>query len=271
MSTQILYGKPCAERIGEEVIKLVKEQKTCKLCTIGFRDEKWEQYTRSLEKSAVKYGVLCENIVVDNDISSVDFFNTVEKVCRRPDVCGVMLQQPLPKGYINAVNYISLDKDVDCLNPLSIAKMYNGESGFRPATPTAVLALLDFYNIDLCGRNLVIVGRGNAVGKPLALMALARNATVTVCHTKTRNLASVCRNADIIISACGVAGLVTRDFVTSDSIVIDVGLSFVNGASCGDISPDVYNMCKAYSPVPGGVGPITRASLFLNLLKSKTI
>ena len=172
----------------------------------------------------------------------------------------------MPKTYVNVVNAIDVNKDVDCLNPLSVCRLYNGEAGFRPATPQAVLNLLDYYNIDLQGKNVVILGRGSAVGKPLALMALQRNATVTVCHTKTVDLPSVCRNADIIISACGVAGLVTNDFVTDKSIVIDVGLSFVNGVTSGDVSKEVYDKCAAVSPVPGGVGPVTRATLFYNLL-----
>ena len=160
------------------------------------------------------------------------------------------------------------NKDVDCLNPLSVCRLYNGENGLRPATPQAVIRLLDYYQIDLKGKNVVVVGRGNAVGKPLALMLLERNATVTVCHTKTVDLPAICRRADILVSACGVAGLITCDYVTRDSIVIDVGLSFVDGKTCGDVSKEVYEKCLAVSPVPGGIGPVTRATLFENLLKA---
>ena len=151
---------------------------------------------------------------------------------------------------------------------MSVAKLYLGKDGFRPATPLAVINLLDFYKIDLWGKNVVIVGRGNAVGKPLALMCLQRNATVTVCHTKTQNLANVCKQADILITACGVPGLITTNHVTENSIVIDVGLSFVDGKTCGDVSTDVYDVCQAVTPVPRGIGPVTCVTLLQNLIKA---
>lgn len=261
----ILYGKPCAEKIGENVRRLAAETKG-KLYLAGFQDEKWEQYTRSLCKSAEKYGICCENIVF-GEITPNEFYQSIGNICKKNDALGVMLQQPLPKMYADAVKYIAAEKDVDCLSPLSVAKLYSGEAGFRPATPSAVLSLLDYYDISLCGKNVAIIGRGS-VGKPLALMALARNATVTVCHSKTKDLSAVCRSADVIISACGVPNIVTSEFVTERSVVIDVGLSFVNGKTSGDVSEEVYGKCYAVSPVPGGVGPVTRMALFLNLFKS---
>lgn len=267
MSAILLLGKPCVEAISAEIANQLGNAHA-KLYTVGFDDAKWKQYSNTLNKSAQKYGFSCEEIVVSNDITPRQFCDKVRQICLLADCTGVIVQQPLPKEYADAVNYVDVDKDVDCLNPLSIAKLYCGQSGFRPATPLAVLRLLDFYGIDLQGKNMVIIGRGNAVGKPLALMALQHNATVTVCHTKTQNLPSICRKADILVSACGVAGLVTEDFVTSDTVVIDVGLSFVDGKTCGDVAPSVYDKCKAVSPVPGGVGPVTRATLFENLLKA---
>ncbi len=263
----LLGGKIVAENIAQEIQFRVQNGFDKKLCTIGFEQEEWLQYVTSLQKTCKKYGVYCENIVVQDEIVPQNFFRLVEETCNRKDVKGVMVQQPLPKQYKDAVNYVAVDKDVDCLNPLSVAKLYLGESGFLPATPKAVLQLLDFYKIDVEGKNVVVVGRGRAVGKPLALMLLARNATVTICHTKTQNLAKLCKNADIIVSACGVAGLITQDFVTEKSIVVDVGLSFVDGKTCGDVDKSVYDVATAVSPVPGGVGPITRMALLQNLLK----
>lgn len=267
MSATLLLGKPCVEAIATDIRKQIGNSKA-KLYTIGFDDAKWKQYSNSLNKSAQKYGFSCEEIFVSDDVSPQEFCQKVQQVCSLTDCTGVIVQQPLPKAFADAVNYVAVDKDVDCLNPLSIAKLYCGQSGLRPATPLAVLRLLDFYGIDLQGKNMVIIGRGNAVGKPLALMALQRNATVTICHTKTLDLPSICSNADVLVSACGVAGLVTDEFVTSKTIVIDVGLSFVDGKTCGDVAPSVYNKCRAVSPVPGGVGPVTRAMLFENLLKA---
>ena len=267
MSAKLLLGKPVAENIAQTVMAEAQGLNK-RLCVIGFDEPRWNQYANSLKNSAAKYGFDCENIVVNEGVSLDEFFETVDEVCARNDVCGVMLQQPLDKQYKKAVERVAVEKDVDCLNPLSVCKLYNGEIGFRPATPQAVVHLFDYYQIDLKGKNVVIVGRGNAVGKPLALMLLERNATVTICHTKTVDLPSICRRADIIVSACGVAGLITNDYVTENSIVIDVGLSFVDGKTCGDVSKEVYEKCFAVSPVPGGVGPITRAALFQNLLKA---
>ena len=261
---ELLLGKPVAEQIFEEIV-----QCNCKmrLAAIGLDNPAWQQYVTALQKSGEKCNVAVENVNLQGK-SPEDFCATVRETSARRDVDGVILQQPLPKEYACALEYIHPEKDVDCISELSVAKLYRGVNGFLPATPFAVLKLLDFYGIDLCGKNVVIVGRGNAVGKPLALLCLRRNATVTVCHTKTQNLATVCKNADIIVSACGVAGLITRDFVTENSVVVDVGLSFVNGKTCGDVADEVKNVAKAVSPVPGGVGPITRAALFCNLLQA---
>ena len=267
MSAKLLLGKPCADSICERV-RGELAGKGGKLYTVGMNCDTWKQYSNSLAKSAEKYGFKCEEVIVDEKASPEEFCSVVENACSRADATGVIVQQPLPKGFAGAVNFVSVSKDVDCLNPLSVAKLYKGEDGLYPATPLAVLRLLDYYGIDLQGKHVVIVGRGNAVGKPLALMALQRNATVTVCHTKTVDLASVCRSADVLISACGVAGLITRDFVNPKTVVIDVGLSFVDGKTCGDVCSDVYDVVAAVSPVPGGVGPVTRATLFENLCKA---
>ena len=259
----LLLGKPCVDSIVENY----GDVSGVKLCTIGFDNDQWNQYTGSLVRNAQKYGMQCENIVVGN-CTPDEFCQIVKDVCARSDVSGVMVQQPLPREYAHAVEFIDVNKDVDCLNPLSVAKLYLGKDGFRPATPLAVINLLDFYKIDLWGKNVVIVGRGNAVGKPLALMCLQRNATVTVCHTKTQNLANVCKQADILITACGVPGLITTNHVTENSIVIDVGLSFVDGKTCGDVSADVYDVCQAVTPVPRGIGPVTCVTLLQNLIKA---
>lgn len=261
---ELLLGKPVADKLFQEISEA---NKSVRLAVLGFSNAQWQQYVGALQKSAERCGVTVESINADGK-TPLEFSQLVAATSARKDVCGVMLQQPLPAEHASATEQISPDKDVDCISDLSVAKLYRGADCFLPATPLAVLKLLDFYGIDLCGKNVVIVGRGNTVGKPLALMCLRRNATVTVCHTKTQNLAAVCRGADILISACGVAGLITRDFVTERSVVVDVGLSFVDGKTCGDVAIDVQNVVRAVSPVPGGVGPVTRAALFCNLLQA---
>ena len=267
MSAKILLGKPCADSIYDSVKKALAVKRV-KLVAVGFDEERWNQYSNSLCKSATMLGVDFEQARLDTSATPDEFCNVVHELSENQSVSGIIVQQPLPKEYAHAVNFVSVDKDIDCLNPLTVAKLYSGQDGLRPATPMAVLRLLDYYGIDLQGKNVVIIGRGNAVGKPLALMALERNATITVCHTKTRNLPNVCKNADVLISACGVAGLVTKEYVTGSTVVVDVGLSFVNGKTCGDVSAEVYDICSAISPVPGGVGPVTRAVLFENLLNT---
>lgn len=268
MSAQILYGKPCAESIYGKIRKFSETGSIGKLFMIGFDNPEWNQYSDSLVKTAFQNGIECEKVSVQNGIEPKNFFSIAEEASKCDKVSGIIIQQPLPQAYVEAVNFVTAEKDVDCLNPLSVAKMYYAASGIRPATPQAVIRLLDFYGIDLAGKNLTVIGRGNSVGKPLALLALQRNATVTVCHTKTVDLASVCRKSDIIVSACGASNLVTKDFVNENSVVIDVGLSFCNGKTCGDVDKEVYEICKAVSPVPGGVGPVTRAVLFENLMKA---
>ena len=266
MSAKLLLGKPCVESMREQICKHAESLGEPRICAIGFDEPRWNQYSASIMKSAATYGFECDKITLDEDSDPNAVFDIVAKAGARKDVCGVIVQQPLRKRYQKAVEFIPAEKDIDCLNPLSVCKMYSGEDGFRPATPSAVINLLDYYGIAIQGKRVVIVGRGNTVGKPLALIMLQRNATVTVCHTKTVDLPSVCRSADILVSACGVPALITADCVTDKTVVIDVGLSFVDGKTRGDVAEEVYDKCFAVSPVPGGVGPVTRSALFLNAL-----
>lgn len=264
--TELLWGRPVADSLAEKIQSQVQSNSFApKLVTVGFSDAQWLQYANSLKKSGEKLGITVENVLTDG-ASVHNFEHTVSQICAQPSVNGVLIEQPLPKEFASATRLIHPQKDVDCLCPQSVFSLYGGEGVLLPATPKAVLCLLDFYKIDVCGKNVVVVGRGKAVGKPLALMLLQRNATVTICHTKTVDLPQITRNADIIVSACGVHGLINANCVTQNSIVIDVGLSFVDGKTCGDASSEVYEIAKAVSPVPGGVGPITRMALFENLL-----
>ncbi len=269
MSKILLLGKPCADFLYSSIIeKVSKIDHTPTLYTIGFCNDQWMQYTSSLAKNAVKYNIKVCNLHADDDVLPEDFFALVKKTSDLDSCDGLLLQQPLPNLYKKAVEYVSVDKDIDCLTPLSCAKIYLGQEGISPATAKAVVNLLDFYNIPIQGKNVVIVGRSNTVGKPLAMLLLAKNATVTICHTKTQNLSKICSQSDILISACGKAGLITKEFVNKNTIVIDVGLNFVGNKFCGDVAEDVYDICAGYSPVPGGVGPVTRATLFDNLINA---
>lgn len=263
--TKLLLGRPVADRIYAD---LTAQKGRLTLATVGTDAPEWQQYVRSLVRSGEKIGVNVENLTAETNATPAEFYAFVKFVCGLNDVNGVLLQQPLPKEYAEAKNALDPQKDVDCLSALSVAALYQGAQPVAPATPTAVINLLDYYGVELTGKNVVIIGRSNAVGKPLALLMLQRNATVTVCHTKTVGLAEICRRADVIVSACGCPNLVTREFVTERSVVVDVGLSFVEGKTCGDVAEEVQRIAAAVSPVPGGVGPVTVATLFQNLQKT---
>ncbi len=262
----IMYGKPLADDIAKN-IKSRLEEKGLKptLCIIGLDDKKWLQYSNSLVKSCENYGFSSKEQIFDEDVSFDEFRDFVVNASKDSKIDGIILQQPLPEKLRGVVNFVDVDKDVDCLNPMSVANLYLGKDGYRPATALAVVRLLEYYGFSLQGKNMVIVGRGNAVGKPLALIALSKNATITVCHTKTVDLPSICKRADILVSACGVPGIIKNNYVSDDAVVCDVGLSFVDGKTCGDVDSDVYDLCKAISPVPKGIGPVTRAVLFEQL------
>ena len=185
---------------------------------------------------------------------------------------GILVQLPLPKHIdeLKVITSVSPEKDVDAFHPVNIGKYVIGdESGFLPCTPYGIIQLLDEYKIETQGKDTVIIGRSNIVGKPMAMLMLQKSATVQICHTKTKNLFEKMRNADIIISAVGVPNLVTEDNVKEGAVVIDVGISRVAGKVCGDVEfTGVSKKASYITPVPGGVGPMTITSLLGNTLKS---
>ena len=260
----LLLGKPVLEDIKAQLLSANLQKK---VVTIGFEgDAQWLQYTNALKKNSPAFGVEVDNVLLDE---REDIVNTIEKYNKDDSVGGIMVQQPLPKKVANAVESIAFEKDLDCLSSKAVNALYrNQPNAVCSATPQAVLELLNYYNISVAGKNVVIVGRGYAVGRPLALLLINNNATVTVCHTKTRDLSSVCKTADILISCCGVPNMINQNHVKAGMIVIDVGLSFVDGKTCGDVDKQaIEDIVQAYSPVPGGVGPVTRGCIFKNLQK----
>ena len=183
---------------------------------------------------------------------------------------GILLFMPLPK-HLDADRLRTLipaEKDADGANPLSAGLLMGGRDCFAPCTAEAVIRLIEHYKIDLGGKNVCIIGRSNVVGKPLGLLLLGKNATVTVCHTATRNLAAHTLNADIIIASVGKPEMITADMVTERSILIDVGINTVNGKLCGDIAAEACQKAAAYTPVPGGVGALTTAVLLMHTVQA---
>lgn len=227
-------------------------------------------YVRNKDKDAQEAGFAAQTIRMPADTAEADLIAEVERLNADDSVHGILVQLPLPKGLYdrNIVPRIAPEKDVDGLTPRSVASLVTGEPGHRPCTPSGCIELMDRAGLELPGKHVVIVGRSQLVGKPMAQLALARNATVTICHSRTAGLDEHCRRADVIVAAVGVAGLVKGDWVKPGAVVLDVG---INRGEDGKLTGDVEFEAAAknagwITPVPGGIGPMTRAMLLVNTL-----
>ena len=235
-------------------------------------------YERGAMKRCASVGVACRQIELPEDIGQEALLSVMKELNQDDKIHGVLLFRPVPKHLDQTAIENALDpaKDVDCMTDASIMGVFTGRDiGFAPCTPQACLEILDHYGIDCTGKKAVVIGRSLVVGRPLAMMLMARNATVTVCHTKTKDVPSVSRDADIIISTVGKAGMIDASYVKPGQIVLDVGIN-VNeeGQLCGDVSwADVEPVVDAITPVPGGVGAVTSTVLAAHVLRaaSKTL
>ena len=230
-------------------------------------DESTAWYVRSIASAAAKAGIVCDVDDLGDEVDGEEIRKVLLGHCDDPSVHGVILQTPLPSGVDLADAVLAIDpaKDVDGANPASLGRLAAGLPAFPPATAQAVVALLDHYDIPVAGREAVVVGRSTVVGKPLAHLLLARDATVTVCHSRTADLAAVTRRADILVAAVGRAGLIGAGHARPDAVVIDVGTNATDdGRLLGDVDPAVAEHSAGLTPVPGGVGPVTTALLLEN-------
>jgi len=230
-------------------------------------DEASAWYVRSLGRAAAQAGIGCDVIDVTADVDGIRA--ALAALSGDASVHGILLQTPLPGGARLADLADSIDpaKDVDGANPVSLGRLLTGLPAFAPATAEAVLALLDHHGVALGGRRAVVVGRSAVVGKPVAALLLARDATVTVCHSRTRDLAAVTSSAEVLVAAAGRAGLIGPGFVAPGAVVVDVGTNAVaDGGLVGDVDPAVAVVAGAVSPVPGGVGPVTTALLLRHVV-----
>ena len=224
-------------------------------------------YINNQEKVATSLGVDFEKLLLEETISEDHLIDEIKKLNNDNNVDGIILQLPLPEGLNEkkVINAISADKDIDCLTYESQGKLYCGEKVFLPCTPNSVITLLEKYEIELEGKNVVVIGRSNIVGKPVAQLLLNKNATVTICHSRTKNLQDICKNADIIVVAIGRPKYLNEDFVNENSIVIDVGTSSLNEKITGDVDFErVSDKVNMITPVPGGVGALTTTLLIKN-------
>lgn len=229
-------------------------------------------YVRNKSKACEDVGIEYEEFLLNENITQEELIDLIEKLNNRDDITGILLQSPIP-GHLDineAFRTISPKKDVDGFHPVNVGKLALGQDTFVSCTPYGVIKMFEEYNIDLTGKNVVIIGRSNIVGKPLIQCCLNKNATVTVCHSKTKDLAEHTKRADIVIVAIGRAKFLTADMVKDGVVVIDVGINRnEDGKLCGDV--DFENVSKKASyitPVPGGVGPMTIAMLMNNVIKA---
>ena len=277
--TKIIDGKKISIEIKEEiridVEKIIKsgERAPGLAVIIVGENPASKVYVNSKVKTCNALGIYSEKYILDSGISERDLLELVEKLNNKEEIDGILVQLPLPKHIDEdkIIEAIKPNKDVDGFHPINLGKLVIGKDGFKSCTPYGIMELLKRYKIDLNGKDVVIVGRSNIVGKPLSIMLTNENATVTLCHSRTKKLSEKTLNADIVIVAIGKEKFLTKDMVKDGSIVIDVGINRNKlGKLCGDV--DYENVSKKTSfitPVPGGVGPMTIGMLMKNTVKSR--
>ena len=277
---QILEGKPVAAKVLAEVKAGVAAltaktgvQPTLAVVLVG-EDPASQIYVRNKKRAADDVGIASRDFLLPAGCSQAELAETIRKINADPTVHGILLQLPLPKGLDEneAVNAIAPAKDADGLHPMSLGNLLAGKPSMVPCTPGGCLEILDHYGIPLEGAEAVVVGRSRLVGKPLAQLLLARNATVTMCHTRTRELAAHCRRADILCVAAGRPHFITGDMVKAGAVIIDVGVNRLDtGKLAGDVDfESASKQARAITPVPGGVGLMTVAMLMKNTLLATT-
>ena len=228
-------------------------------------------YVNSKKKACEQIGYYSREYALPEETTEEELKKLVEELNHDDEIHGILVQLPLPK-HINeemVINTIIPEKDVDAFHPANVGKIMIGNFDFLPCTPAGIMELIKESEIDLEGKHCVIIGRSNIVGKPMAMLLLHKNGTVTVCHSRTKNLADICSKADILVAAVGRANFVTADMVKEGAVVIDVGMNRVDGKLCGDVDFAAVEPKASYiTPVPGGVGPMTISMLMKNTLKA---
>lgn len=277
MSARVLSGKELAAKIRGEVTERVaalhRAGTTPRLVVVtATDDESSAWYLSSLSRSASKVGITCDVVDLGAECDIDAIRGELAKLSGQETVHGILLQTPLPAGakLEDLAGGINPAKDVDGANPLSLGRLAAGLPAYAPATAEAVLAILDHHGIDLEGRHVAVVGRSNVVGKPAAHLLLGRNATVTICHSRTRDLAAITKIADVLVVAIGKPRMITGEYLRPGAIVIDVGINpTAEGGLVGDVDPDtVTEQAAGVTPVPGGVGPVTTALLLAHTVRA---
>ena len=232
-------------------------------------------YVNNKKKACAEVGIYSEEHLLPAETTQEELLALIEKLNRDPNIHGILVQSPLPKHLDEklVVEHIDSNKDVDAFHAYNVGRIMIGDFAFLPCTPAGVIELIRSTGVEIAGKECVVIGRSNIVGKPMAMLLLHNNGTVTVCHSRTKNLAEVCRRADILVSAVGRAKFVTADMVKPGAVVIDVGMNRdENGKLCGDVDyANVEPLASYITPVPGGVGPMTIAMLMKNAVSAAKI
>ena len=273
---EILKGLPVANAINEKLMEQVKSIEGplphLAIIRVGERPDDCS-YERGAVKKMDKVGVRCTTYTFDADIDNETFQAEFDKINENPDIDGILMLRPLPKQLDEKQieNKIDPRKDLDGISPLNLAKVYAGdESGYAPCTAEAVIEMLDYAGIDIKGKRVTVGGRSLVIGKPVSMLLMKRNATVTVCHTKTVDMEGTCKNAEILVAAAGSARMIKKDYVAEGAIVVDVGINVdEEGNLCGDVDFDtITDIAAIATPVPGGVGSVTTSVLAKHLVKA---
>lgn len=280
MAAQILNGKELSIKIKEDLRKQTEALKekgiNPGLAVIIVGDDPASRvYVNNKKKACAECGIYSEEYALPAETTESELLSLIDTLNKKESINGILVQLPLPKGIDSEKVLLSIlpEKDVDAFHPVNVGKIMIGNFDFLPCTPAGVMELIRLTGIDVCGKECVVVGRSNIVGKPQAMLLLHENGTVTICHSRTKNLKEVCRRADILVAAVGKAKFITADMVKEGAIVIDVGMNRdENGKLCGDVAYDeVSRVAGAITPVPGGVGPMTIAMLMKNTVKAAQI
>lgn len=278
---KIINGKEVSKNVREDVKRETEELKAKNGIVPGLAvvivgdDPASRVYVNNKKKACAEVGFKSEEYALPAETTQEELLSLVKKLNRTPEINGILVQLPLPKHLDEkaVIEAISPEKDVDAFHASNVGKIMIGDYHFLPCTPAGVMELIHSENIDASGKNCVVIGRSNIVGKPMAMLLLHENGTVTITHSRTKNLAEITKNADILVAAVGKPKFVTGDMVKVGAVVIDVGMDRdENGKLCGDVDFDSVEPKASYiTPVPGGVGPMTIAMLMKNTLMAAKI
>jgi len=275
-SFMIIDGKLVSKEIRNEITLEVQDLQSQNIVPglaviIVGENPASQSYVRNKQRTCEKLGMYSEKHELDIDVTEKELLTLIETLNNTDKIHGILVQLPLPKHFDEAriIEAIDPSKDVDCFHPINVGKLATGVESFKPCTPAGIIELLEHYEVQLEGKDAVVIGRSNIVGKPIALMLLEKNATVTICHSRTKNLETKLKRADIIVAAIGKPYFLKADMVKEGAVIIDVGINRIETGLVGDVAFDsVQEKASLITPVPGGVGPMTITMLMKNTLEA---